>query len=435
MDSRVYWIWLQQALGPGAPQTAPLLRLCGNAQGVYDADEDVLRQVNLTRSQMARLREKDLEKATACLKETLAWGGWVLTPDDALFPSMLRGIYAPPLVLYGRGTMPNLEQIPAITVVGTRKCTDYGVHVTSRLTAGLVAGGFCIVSGGAKGIDVTALRKALECDATAICIQACGLDVDYPTFNTQMRRDVLRRGALLSEYPLGTPALTYHFRPRNRLLSGISHGTCVTEAPIRSGALITARHALEQGRDVFAVPGPVFSYTTEGTNQLIREGACLITGVADVMREYAGRFKGRLHMDAAVKAEAAFDRAVKLEGRPTVEKAEEKAAPSQKPTPSKKSTPSKKAEKSAKPREWQTVVQTLPEPLLSAVADTPPTACPDYVSDNAKRMYKRLLRIPQPIDELAAAEQLPVHQALAALTELEIAGCAAMVGGGQYTIQ
>lgn len=429
MDSRVYWIWLQQALGQGAPQTAPLLRACGNAQGVYDADEELLRQFSLTRSQLTQLLEKDLTKAAACLRETLAWGGWVLTPDDALFPSALRGIHAPPLVLYGRGNMPNLEQIPALTIVGTRKCTDYGVHVTSRLTAGLVAGGFCIVSGGAKGIDVTALRKALECDGIAICIQACGLDVDYPTFNTQMRRDVLRRGALLSEYPLGTPAMTYHFHPRNRLLSGISHGTCVTEAPAKSGALITARHALEQGRDVFAVPGPVFSRATEGTNRLIHDGACLITCVADVMREYEGRFKGRLHFDAAVKAEEAFDRAVKLEGRPTAETAVEKVDPPKKPT-----SP-QKVKKPPEPKEWQRVVQVLPEPLLSAVADTPPTACPDYVSDNAKRIYKRLLRTPQPIDELAAAEQLPVHQALAALTELEIAGCAAMVGGGQYTIQ
>ncbi len=430
MDTRVYWIWLQQALGQGFAQTAPLLRLCETAREVHEADEEIWQRAGLSKAQMRRLQNKDLTKAAACLRETIAWGGWVLTPDDERFTSTLRGIYAPPLVLYGRGTMPDLNNIPAITVVGTRRCTDYGMYVTSRLTAGLVAGGFCIVSGGAVGIDATALRQALECDGVTVCIQACGLDIDYPTHNTQMRRDVLRRGALLSEYPLGTPPLKQNFPMRNRLLSGISHGTCVTEAPRRSGALITARHALEQGRDVFAVPGPVLSATTVGTNRLIRDGACLITGAEDVMREYVDRFGARLHIDAAVEAEKAFDRAVKKH-RPPAEKATD--APPQKVKSAKAAKPPKSA--TPAPKEVQTVVQTLPEPILSAVADTPPTPCPDYLSDNAKRIYKRLHRTPQAIDDLAAAEQLPVHQALAALTELEIAGCAAMIGGGQYTLQ
>ena len=429
MDTRVYWIWLQQALGQGCAQVVPLLRLCDTARGVYEADEEVWRRAGLSDVQINRLKNKDLKKAAACLTETINWGGWVLTPDDERFPSTLRGIYAPPLVLYGRGTMPDLANIPAITVVGTRRCTDYGIYVTSRLTAGLVAGGFCIVSGGAVGIDVTALRKALECDGVTICIQACGLDLNYPTYNTQMRRDVLRRGALLSEYPLGTPPLKPHFLVRNRLLSGISHGTCVTEAPRISGSLNTARHAVEQGRDVFAVPGPVFSATTVGTNRLIHDGACLITGAEDVMREYAGRFGAHLHLDAAIEAEAAFDRANK-NNRPSANKAVNKATPQ-------KAVKSVKVTKPATPapKKVQTVVQNLPKPLLSSVADAPPAPCPDYVSDNAKRIYKRLHHKPQAIDDLAAAEQLPVHQALAALTELEIAGCAAMIGGGQYTLQ
>ena len=418
MDARIYWIWMQLALGAGCPQVGPLLRVYGSAHAVYEASEEELRRGGLSAAQCRRLADKDLSAARECLLKTLQMGGWVLTPEDAHFPSQLRGIHGMPLVLYGRGVMPDMERIPSVTLVGTRDCTSYGAQMASRLAAGLVAGGLCIVSGGAMGIDAAALRTALEWGGTTVCIQGCGLDIHYPAHNEDMRQEVLRRGAVITEYAPGTPGRKQNFPVRNRLLSGLTHGTCVVEAPAVSGALITARYALEQGRDVFAVPGTALMPNMAGCNQLIRDGAHLIGSAVDILEELRPRFGLQMHFEAARQAEQRF-RNASPEERATALKVAD-------------SVPHKSA---AKPKKKTTEVPDAAAEAPVKEGAFTPAPCPDHVTDTARRIYGQLTETPQPIDELAAALSLPVFQVLAALTELEIAGCVSNSAGGQYRLK
>ncbi len=186
-----------------------------------------------------------------------------------------------------------------MAVVGTRGCTPYGVACAERLGYGLASAGAVVVSGLARGIDAAASRGALLAGGIAVGVAGCGLDVYYPAENRGLYEDIAAAGALLSEYPPGARPDGRHFPVRNRILSGLSVATLVVEAPERSGALITAGTALEQGRDVFAVPGPIDAPASAGCNRLIQEGAGLVTEAWDLLREYAERFPAKLHREEA----------------------------------------------------------------------------------------------------------------------------------------
>ena len=424
VDYRLYWIWMQTALGAGCPQTGVLLRRFCSARAVFEATEEELRPCGLSAAQQKRLLDKELRAARQCLYETLRTGGWVLTPEDARFPSQLRGIYAMPLVLYGRGWMPDMETIPSVTIVGTRRSSAYGMRMAEELSAGLAAGGLCVVSGGAVGIDSAALWAALSQGGATVCLQGCGLDVNYPAENETMRRAVAQTGAVLTEFPPGTPALRQNFPIRNRLLSGLTQGTCVVEAPAGSGALITARYALEQGRDVFAVPGAAHMPNMAGCNDLIRDGAHLVRCAADVMEEYRPRFGERLHFDAAAAVGKAVNKANGIDGakKPAVLRVADSRMPEK--------APEKQRKKPAKAPQ-----SPPPSPAKEEKPAPVPAACPDYVSAAARQTYEVLTQQPQPLDDIAARLSLPTNRVLAALTELEIAGCAAGDAGGRYRLK
>ena len=194
---------------------------------------------------------------------------------------------------------------PAFAFVGHRGCSEYGKHATTRLSASLSAAGMAIVSGGAIGIDRAAHEGAMKAGGPTIAVLPCGLDVDYLRENEDMRRRIVRTGgALVTEYPPGVPVLRGCFQVRNRLISGLSLGVCVVEAPAKSGSLITARTGREQGRDVFAVPADINSSLSVGSHRLIRDGAHVASCAADILAEYADRFGDLLNPDAAFAMEA-----------------------------------------------------------------------------------------------------------------------------------
>ncbi len=207
-----------------------------------------------------------------------------LTRNDPAFPARLKEIYDVPPVLYVKGDM-TPEDEWTIAVVGTRRATIYGREVTERLVAELVRNRITVVSGLARGIDSIAHRTTLECGGRTIAVFACGLDTVYPPENAKMAQDIIEHGALVSEYPLGTRPQKEHFPMRNRIMSGISLGVLVIEGDVDSGAMITAKWALEQNREVFAVPGSILSPTSTGTNRLIKEGAKLVSDVQDILEE------------------------------------------------------------------------------------------------------------------------------------------------------
>jgi len=204
--------------------------------------------------------------------------------DDPGYPARLKEIYDYPPLLYVRGTLVPEDEW-SIAVVGTRRASVYGRQVTEEVVADLVRNKITVTSGLAKGIDAIAHRTALERGGRTIAVFGCGLDMVYPSDNVDLARKIVEQGALISEFPLGTRPKAEHFPQRNRIISGMSLGTLVVEAGEKSGAMITAKWAVEQNRDVFAVPGSIFSPASKGTNRLIQEGAKLVRNCADILEE------------------------------------------------------------------------------------------------------------------------------------------------------
>ena len=208
----------------------------------------------------------------------------VLTPADAGYPALLRAIPDPPRALYVRGGAGSLEE-PAVAIVGSRHASLYGLECAERLACELALRGVTVVSGLARGIDAAAHRGALQGGGRTVAVLGSGLDQLDPPEHGPLAEEIVKTGWLVSEHPMGTRPLPHNFPRRNRLISGLSLGVVVVEAAARSGALITADCALEQGREVFAVPGPVTSVTSHGTHRLLKQGARLVTSVEDILEE------------------------------------------------------------------------------------------------------------------------------------------------------
>lgn len=212
---------------------------------------------------------------------------------EAGYPDALNDIYDPPMILYARGNFSGEDRC-CLSVVGTRNPSAYGIETAQRFASYFAQSGITVVSGFAKGIDSEAHRGALQGKGKTLAVLGCGVDQIYPAENKQLYGRVLEQGAFLSEYPLGTPPHSVNFPRRNRIISGLSLGVLVVEAHEKSGSLITARFALEQGKEVFAVPGRIDSIRSRGTNRLIREGALLVEIPEDILAEIAPMLKAYL---------------------------------------------------------------------------------------------------------------------------------------------
>ena len=300
MSALKYWVWLAECRGVSNQAVLALLRHFGSPEDVFYADTgEILLTEGITREQAKALEDHKLNKADKILADCQRLGLRILTIQDAEYPGRLQNIYDPPCLLYVKGRLPAFDEEAAVAVVGTRDCTPYGVACAEKLGYGLSSGGAVVVSGLAKGIDAAASRGALRAGGVTVGVVGNGLDVHYPYESRYLYEDIAAAGVLLSEYPPGTEPAGNHFPARNRIISGLSLATLVVEAPERSGALITAETALEQGRDVFAVPGPIDAPASVGCNRLIRDGAGLVSDAWDILREYAGRFPEKLKQDEA----------------------------------------------------------------------------------------------------------------------------------------
>jgi len=229
---------------------------------------------------------------------------------DERYPELLRAIYDPPVVLYCDG-VPEPGDRQAVAIVGSRQATPYGLRVTDALAGKLSGLGFTIVSGFARGIDAAAHRAALAAGGRTIAVLGCGLDVDYPPGHASLRAEIAGNGAVLTEFVPGTPPLAGHFPRRNRIISGLALGVVVVEAAEGSGSLITARLALEQGREVFAVPGHIDAPTSRGPHGLLKQGAKLVETVDDIVEELLPQLDRPLQM-AKTETVTAFSKHVDL---------------------------------------------------------------------------------------------------------------------------
>ena len=297
MPSRLSYVWLSLRRGLGTRTAAELLRAFGSPDAVYAADRQALiaAPCGLRKAQVDALCDKDTGEAERIIAHCAKAGIQIITLGDSAYPDRLRAIEDPPAVLFVRGRWPDFDVTPGIAVVGTREASPYGLNIAESIGAALGRAGFITVSGMALGNDGAAHRGALRAGGLTVSVLAGGVDVCYPPQHRGLMGDILLSGAIVSEYPPGTEPKGTHYHDRNRIISGLSVASVIVEAGgYRSGALITARHALDQGRDVYAVPGSLDAPQSKACNELIEKGeAALLRSPEALVREYKGLLRGR----------------------------------------------------------------------------------------------------------------------------------------------
>lgn len=347
---------------------------------------DVRRQFIDGRSRPPLARELELIEQHQC---------HIVTINDESYPSLLKQINDPPVLLYVVGEFP-IQDAPSIAIVGSRSPTEYGKTTSQQLSYQLAARGITVVSGFARGIDSCVHRGALEAGGHTVAVFGCGLSIIYPDTNRTLAAEIVKSGALISEFPMTMPPLGTNFPRRNRVISGLTLGTLVVEASDRSGSLITARHAAEQGREVFAVPGQIFSEVSRGTHSLINQGATLIHSVDDLLDALPQDYTKILGGESPEAIRQPFPRQHRGSKR------SDKAAPSQ-PAKEKSipiSQPKPKTELNLTPDE-QTVLSAM----------------------NADSIH---------IDEITRVTQLPIGKVSSLLVMLELKGIVQQLPGKQF---
>lgn len=400
-----HWIWLTTRRGIGSYGCVSLLRLFGTAEKIFGLTEkECLETEGFDRRWLDGVLDKSMEYVQEILDDCDNLGISVLTYADEDYPERLRNIPDPPIVLYYRGRLPDFDREAVIGVVGSRRCSAYGLMQAKQFARLIAASGGIVISGGARGIDTMALRGALDSSMPVICVFGCGLDVVYPRENKYLFREIEAHGCILSEYPPKTPPDGNNFPRRNRIISGLSLGVLVVEAPEKSGALITATHALEQGRDVFAIPGNIGVKHCAGSNRLIREGATMVENGWDIVQQYTFLFPDKLS-----------------DGR------------------------TKEAIHRIYQKRFQMALPVYSPVLISdqgdkKVVDNPPSKLYSDEKEQAKvvlsadeeLVYAKLTSEPIHGDTLVALCELPANRVMAAMTLLQIKGVAQKLAGNYY---
>ena len=406
----VHWIWLATRPGLNDFVKAEVLRQFRDPEDVYYADPESYKQVGgITQEGVSSLQNKNLDEAQQILETCENKGISILTYRDALYPNRLKNIADPPVLLYYKGKMPEFDALPVIAVVGTRKASPYGLKTAKNMGTQIARCGGLLLSGLATGIDAMSMRGALSAGKSVVGLMGCGVDVVYPAYNRSLLLDTQRYGCLISEYPPGTPPYKWNFPRRNRIISGLSSGVLVVEAPEKSGSLITARLAGEQGRDVFVVPGNVDLPTFAGSYRLLREGATPVNSGWDILCEYEGLYPDKLRRD--------------MTSLPR-ERTEEKAAqPQIKPQKTVKKQP--EGEKTRK----ITIDKASPTPYIDLNETLP------KLTQEERALVSALRAGPRQADDVIAETGLTTGKFLAAMTMLEIKGIVKRLPGKRIQLK
>lgn len=408
----IHWIWLATRPSLNDRQKKLVLDAFSDAEDVYCAKQEDFQQVEgLTQDEVGSLMDKNLTSAEEVLRQCIDKQIKICIFSDEVYPQRLKHIIDPPLVLYYKGNLPAMENMPVIAAVGTRGASAYGLQVAQRLGYQIAGCGGVVVSGVAKGIDAMAMQGALLAGGTVVGVLGCGVDVVYPVGNRELFADIIRCGCLISEFPPETPPYKWHFPRRNRILSGLSNGVVVIEAPQGSGALITARQALEQGRDVFSVPGNVDMLTFEGSNALLREGAIPARNGWDVIGEYEMLYPKIIH-----KIDAEPTKHCCADGEKMPLKLAQKIV-----SPGKQQKSDRKKEKKPIDKEVKQPYSDV-KGILPSLPDT-------------QRQIVELLTEERLVDEIIEQTGLPAAKVSAALTVLEIKGIIRRLPGKRIVLK
>lgn len=399
----LHWIWLSERPGLNQRAKLALIERFHDPEDIYDLT-DHSGCDGLSAEALESLRDKDLSEAEKILEQCAKKKIHIVTWNDWNYPALLRAIADPPVLLYYKGKLPDWENRALIGVVGTRKASAYGLHSAKHIAGQLARCGGAVVTGMALGVDAMAAAGALDYGGTVVGVLGCGVDRIYPASNRELFYRLCNNGGcLLSEYAPGTPPNHWHFPQRNRIISGIAAGVLVVEAPEKSGALITARCALEQGRDVFAVPGNLGVAGCAGSNSLLRDGAAFVTCGWDILSTYAERYRDTVHPDNQLQpvAVAHFD------------------APQVAQEAKVFSTPLPDSDK-----------KSVDKPAVSPYSGESTQPLPS----EEQAVLSLLTSEQQLIDDVIAGTGLPSGKALAALTMLELKGMAKTLPG-RYAVR
>lgn len=441
-DSTIYWIWLAERLGAANKNAQELLKRFGSVFEIYRADAEQLtgfdRDGNEKFGVLTDKRLDDAERILyVCDKQNIE----IIPMDDERYPARLRQIQDPPIVLYARGLMPQFDRLLCIGIVGTRKMSEYGCHSAYKISYGLASAGVITVSGMALGVDSVSACAALAAGGHTVAVLGSGVDRPYPQRHRLLYEELIRRGTVISEYSPGSAPTRYTFPQRNRIISGLCQGTFIVEGDFDSGAMITARDALVQGRELFALPGNVGSPNSNGTNALIRDGAHPVLRAEDILNEFLplyGKVTDQIKL-AAVKDRCELDPKV-LQRYGTVPdfmigKTESESRPTDNAVP-------------AAARIRRTVYEKKPavteeKPAKAAFAPEVQKTPPKRQPDGSEKVFEtldpklRAIYAAMPDDEAVSTDALRVEgigvgDVIAGLTILELKGLVAGLPGGMF---
>ncbi len=281
------YIWLNSINGVGYRTIEKLLNKFKNPLNIWNASEKDIREIpSINKKIIDNIILTRKKEYIINLKKTLTkYKIQCITREDVLYPKILKNIYSPPHILYIRGNFNNSFD-KTIAIVGSRKATAFGKKTAYKFAYELTQNGFTIISGMASGIDTAAHKGALDAGGKTIAILGCGVDICYPKSNYDLMNRIIENGAIVSEFSVGTAPKAGNFPQRNRIISGLSKGILVVEASLKSGSLITVNFALDQGKDIYAIPGNINNSSSKGTNKLIKEGAKLVTSIDDILEDF-----------------------------------------------------------------------------------------------------------------------------------------------------
>ena len=430
-----YSVWLSLAAVPGTKSLCQLIEAFeGDTDAIYRASREALLNKGATETLADRLSDKSLDEALRIIDFCKKRDVFLLPYDSPNYPKRLRRIPDFPILLYGRGRLPILDNEVAIATVGTRRYTEYGKRNAYVISRDMARAGIVVVSGMASGIDTFCHRGALDALGYTIAVLGCGIDVVYPKSNADLMEEIAETGTVLTEYPPHTEPAGYHFPKRNRIISALSLGTLVLEADEKSGAMITARLTLEQGRDLFSLPGNIGESTSLGTNRLIKDGARMVTGALDIVNEYESLFPNKLHSERLVFKGISH----RNEGGRSVH-----VATAVKPLKNDLSggtngiytlsDPPKEAPKDTpKPKRTKPTQKEKAQPQTAAPSPTPSPAIPDNLTPDEAMVLAALPTLGGVTSDELSRNGIPVAQVMVALTTLEIKQLVKSLPGGLY---
>lgn len=435
-NQTAYWLWIQQAIGYGSFKISYILDNYTFAEDFYNAPfSEKLRCGRFTHKEIDKLKDTSLEDVRKIMKRCKDCQIEIVNVGDVAYPKRLLNIGNPPAVLFVKGNKEILSDGLSVAMVGTRTATPYGMRTAFKLAFDLAKNGVTVISGGALGIDTYSHRGALQADGKTVCVLGCGIEFKYLRENDEMKRQMLRKGAIVSEYPPDFKASKYSFPKRNRIISGLSNGVLVVEAGKRSGSLITANLALEQGRDVFAVPGDISSDVSFGTNELIKDGAVPVTSASDIILYYGGTPAAKpknsqrkkspekqsfRQLDIITDSEMCFENDDENEG---FDKTDSKQIVSERAVPEKKNA---KAKQNPKPKEEKkSKLSSLPKISEEEFCD---------LTANAQKILAVFDSDVLHIDKIAERSKLPIGVLHSAITQLEMCEYIESMEGRNYKI-